>query len=191
MARKNANTVADAAADTAQNTGDEVTAGNSAEQNVDSAAAPATRRRAPRRKTGPRKGTGKSETATVVDALLRTRGPRGASQEDLETVVTWAERTRAEGEALLAATDGRRRGAKSARGRAAGTRARQIIEEELKVRRSRHEMDRALLEGVLSGKIALDVRSSQILFLSEQFTGQYLQSQPASAAAAPPEAIDL
>lgn len=189
MARRNANTAKDAAADTAENTGTEATEINGAEHNAETAAAPATRRRAPRRKTGPRKGAGKSETATVVDALLRTRGPRGASQEDLETVVTWAERTRAEGEALLAATDGRRRGAKSARGRAAGTRARQLTEEELKIRRSRHEMDRALLEGVLSGKIALDVRSGQILFLSEQFTGQYLQAQPASAPAS--ETVDL
>jgi hypothetical protein len=130
------------------------------------------------RRRGPRKGTPGSETGVLIEALLRSRGARGAAQEDLQRVIQWAQGIRAEGAAIAAAAaESRRRSPRNAaagggagRGRAsAATLARQKEERqrELAERTARHEMDQALLDGVLAGRIALDVATDggRLVFL--------------------------
>ncbi len=157
--------------------------------------APKTRRpRTPRQPGRPARGKAKAgaggtgETAVVVEALLRSRGPRGATQEDIERVVAWAERTRAEGEALESAgvpRRGARSGKTSPRSKAAANRQQQAQEEQLRERRTRYQMDRALLDGVLSGRVSLDVQEGQIVFLH----ADYQASRAAPAATAAEEAL--
>jgi hypothetical protein len=93
----------------------------------------------------------------------------GATEEDLRRVVSWAQKIRVEGEALqTASTRHRPRGVAKPTGRAAAIAARQreLEEQPLRERRTRYEMDRALLEGVVAGRTLLDVRNGQVLFLS-------------------------
>jgi poly(3-hydroxybutyrate) depolymerase len=85
----------------------------------------------------------------VVEALLRTRGPQGATQEELEQVVTWARAVRSEGQAL---TDAMKR----------PTRQKQ---EKFGERVVQHEMNTVLLNGVLAGSIGLDVKNGSIVYL--------------------------
>ncbi len=108
-------------------------------------AAPVRRRRRRRTNLG-----GPAETATMVDALLRTRQGGGATQQEIELVVGWARGVRAEGQAL---TDAMKR----------PTRQRQ---EKLGDRLAQQEMNLVLLQGVLDGKIGLDVKDGQIVFLT-------------------------
>lgn len=91
-----------------------------------------------------------AETQTLIDAVLRSRGTRGATQEILASVVAWARSVRSEGDAL--------RGL-------AGQPRRQKTQAPAD-RTARYEMNKALLEGVLSGNIALDVHDNgDLVFL--------------------------
>lgn len=128
------------------------------------------RTRQPARRGRPSgKRTGRSDIGIVVEALLRSRASKGATAEDLQIVVSWAQHVEAEGEAIereSAPRRGSRSASKmSARAKAAADQQRQAQEEQLRARRSRHEMDRALLDGVLAGAVTLDVQAGQILFL--------------------------
>ena len=96
-----------------------------------------------------RRNVAPNDTPTVVEALLRTRGPQGATQEELEQVVTWARAVRSEGQAL---TDAMKR----------PTRQKQ---EKFGERVVQHEMNTVLLNGVLAGSIGLDVKNGSIVYL--------------------------
>jgi hypothetical protein len=108
-----------------------------------------------------------------VEALLKSRGFRGATQEDLQQVVAWAQQTRAEGEALRSESVPRRTRAagRSAQARAAALRQQQAQQEKLQERLTRHSMNQALLEGVLAGRVALDVQNGQLIFKDGQSVG--------------------
>jgi hypothetical protein len=132
----------------------------------DAAAAPKTRRPRQTQKSGTRRGRSasqQSETGRLIEALLKNRGSRGATQQDLEQVVSWAEGIRAEVAAIEAeAAELRKLGPRSARsttGAAAARRKqqREARQRELEERRRRSEMNQALLAGVLEGRILLDV----------------------------------
>lgn len=112
---------------------------------AETSGAPVKRRRRRRQNLG-----GPAETAAMVDALLSTRQSRGASQQEIELVVGWARGVRAEGVAL---GDAAKR----------PTRPRQ---EKLGDRLGQQEMNLVLLQGVLDGKIGLDVKDGQIVFLT-------------------------
>lgn len=84
---------------------------------------------------------------TLVESLLRSRGIKGATQDELQGVVAWARSIRAEGQSLTEL---------SARPRRAKTQAPAD-------RVARFEMNRALLDGVLGGTIALDVQDDGVL----------------------------
>lgn len=108
-------------------------------------ASPVRRRRRRRTNLG-----GPAETATIVDALLGTRQNSGATQQEIELAVGWARGVRGEGQALA---DAMKR----------PTRQRQ---EKLGDRLAQQEMNLVLLQGVLDGKIGLDVKDGQIVFLT-------------------------
>lgn len=107
--------------------------------------APVRRRRRRRANLG-----GPAETATIVESVLRTRHNSGATQQEIELVVGWARGVRGEGQALA---DALKR----------PTRQRQ---EKLGDRLAQQEMNLVLLQGVLDGKIGLDVKDGQIVFLT-------------------------
>ena len=94
-------------------------------------------------------GGGPAETATLVEALLRSRATGGASQDEVEAVVGWARSVRAEAQAL---GDAMKRPTRQNR-------------ERLADRLAAQEMNMVLLTGVLEGRIALDVKDGKILFL--------------------------
>ena len=123
---------------------------------------------------GKKDGAG-TETARLIEALLVSRGQRGASEAELEQVVRWAERIRAQGAAIEAeAAELRKLGPRGSRnaGAAAATRRKQQRQErqrELEERRLRRGLDEALLAGVLSGDITLDVQGQgELLFRHKQ-----------------------
>lgn len=139
MARRKANT---SPTDTPA---DETTTPAAASAETTDAGATATRpiRRRRRRNVAP------NDTPTVVEALLRTRGPQGASQDELEQVVGWARGVRSEAQAL---TDAMKR----------PTRQKQ---EKFGDRVTQHEMNLVLLNGILNGSVGLDVKDGRIVFL--------------------------
>jgi hypothetical protein len=178
MARRSRNQTDTDAAAPADGADSHTSAGESA-ANQSTAQAPASR---PRRQAQPPKkgatgrGSGKSaqasETSRLIEALLTSRGTKGASQADLEQVVRWAEGVRADGAAIEAeAAELRKlgpRGAKGTTGAAAAARRkeqRQDKQQELAERRQRQALHQALLEGILSGGILLDVQEGQLLFV--------------------------
>jgi hypothetical protein len=87
------------------------------------------------------------ETALLVDAVLRSRGGRGATPDMLQNVVTWARTVRAEGDALRELS---------------GRPRRQKTQAPME-RVARFELNRALLDGVLQGTVALDVNDDGTL----------------------------
>lgn len=82
-----------------------------------------------------------SETKSLLSAILRTRGDRGATPEILENVLSWARSVRTEGSYLKDLTSRQRRPKTS-------------VEPD---RILKSEMNRALLDGVLEGKIMISV----------------------------------
>jgi hypothetical protein len=97
-----------------------------------------------------------NETVTLVEAVLKGRGSRGATPETLQAVVNWARTVRGEGDALKELA-GRPRRQKA---QAAGDR---IV---------KFEMNRALLDGVLAGAIALDVQEDgSLVFMHASAAG--------------------
>lgn len=97
-----------------------------------------------RRKALPKVAAPASETMQLVEKVLRSRGTRGATQETLQSVVTWARSIREEGESLQQLSSSPRR-----RTSPAPTE-----------RVARYEMNLALLEGVLAGTLSLDVQDN-------------------------------
>ena len=161
MARRSRNQPApEAAAE-----GTEPQAGNTAP-------APKPRQRRQTQKSGTRRGRSagqQSETGRLIEALLKNRGSRGATQQDLEQVVFWAESIRAVVAAIEAeAADLRKLGPRGA-GSKTGTAAtrqkqqRETRQRQLEERRRRSEMNQALLAGVVEGWISLDVQSEGVL----------------------------
>jgi hypothetical protein len=134
--------------------------------------------------TGRGKGADTGETARLIEALLKSRGAKGASQADLEQVAGWAQGIPAEGAAIeAAAADLRKLGprGKPATG-ATGTRQKQQRQERLKAleeRRQRHALDQALLAGVLSGTISLDVTDGRLVFLHAESAAEHAQEAQA------------
>jgi hypothetical protein len=149
---------------------------------------PSSARRAGTRGAGrPRRARagGTAETGALIDALLRSRGGHGATQEELRRVVVWADETRREAEAIV--EESRPRRAPRGTGKTAGPRSKAAQErqrqeqrereEQLRDRRNRNQTDRALLEGVLAGRVLMDVVEGDIRFLDA--------SAPAVTASAP------
>lgn len=132
------------------------------------------------------RGASTSGTSRLIEALLRSRGARGATEADLEQVIRWAEGIRAEAASIEAeGAELRRlgpRGKRSVSG-AAATRQKQQRQEKQRVleqRRQRHAMDQALLTGVLDGGIAVDVGSEgQLLFLHKDAQQQHAATSSA------------
>ncbi|MCC6729817.1 MAG: hypothetical protein IT208_10815 [Chthonomonadales bacterium] len=175
------------AAETALDTGAEAAVPPEPTAQAEESAAPRRRRAAGAGTKQARKAAarGKGDTAAVVEALLRTRGLAGATQDDLQTAVTWAQTTRAEAEAIRGESVRRRapRGAtKSPRARAAAARQLQTQREQLQERTTRNEMDRALLDGIIAGTLAVDVKGGQLVFLHERWL-----TTPSETPAAPAE----
>jgi hypothetical protein len=93
-----------------------------------------------------------AETTTLINAALESRRTQGATTELLQKVVSWARAIREEGEELRIAA-GRQR------------RTRGMLTPE---RITRHETNRALLEGVLAGRIHIQIEDSgEMLFVHE------------------------
>jgi hypothetical protein len=116
---------------------------------------------------------GAAETGALLDALLKSRGAQGATQEELQRIVVWADETRRETVAIE--DESRPRRAPRGSAKAAGPRTKaaqerrkreqQEREDQLRDRRTRNQTDRALLEGVLAGRVLLDVAEGSIRFL--------------------------
>jgi hypothetical protein len=156
----------------------------------DTAPASKPRRSRQTQKTGTRRGRGagqQNETGRLIEALLKNRGSRGTTEQDLEQVVSWAEGVRAEVAAIEAqAAELRKLGPRSARGTtgAAATRRkqeRQARQRSLEERGQRSEMNQALLSSLLEGRISLDVEpEGGLVFLdSSAGAGQPGREMPA------------
>lgn len=107
------------------------------------------------------------ETATIVDAVLRSRGSTGATPDLLSSVISWAREVREEGDVLTEL----------------GSRPRRRKTAPAPERIARYEMDRALLDGVLKGTVLLDVQEGgQLLFKSASLSVSAAESAPAEMA---------
>ena len=102
--------------------------------------------------TGFTADTGASaKTALLIESLLKTRGSRGASQEELQSVVNWARGVHAETEEL-----------KTLVGRPRRQKALASPD-----RMAAYELNKALLESALAGSIGLDVNENgSIVFIN-------------------------
>ena len=108
-----------------------------------------------------------NETASLVEAVLRSRGAKGATQEALQSVIAWAREVRAEGDTLK---------------ELAGRPRRQKTQAPAD-RIARYEMNRALLDGVLSGGILLDLRDDgSFIFLHRESAAAAASAVPAAEA---------
>lgn len=110
-------------------------------------ATPVVRRR--RRRTGAVDHV--AQTALLIEALLKTRGTGGASQEELQSVVNWARGVHSEAEEL-----------KTLVGRPRRQKALSSPE-----RIASFELNKSLLDNVLAGTIGLNVNAAgEIVFIS-------------------------
>ena len=92
-----------------------------------------------------------AQTALLIEALLKTRGGAGASQEELQAVVSWARGVHAETEEL-----------KTLVGRPRRQKALASPE-----RMAAYELNKSLLDNVLAGAVGLNVsESGSIVFIS-------------------------
>lgn len=94
-----------------------------------------------------------AEASLLIAALLRQRGPAGASQDELQQVVAWGRSTRAESQEL-------QKGHKAPSG--SGRTRRPSEEAVAQARRS--ELNTLLLERVLRGTLGMDVQGGQLVF---------------------------
>ena len=136
--------------------------------------ATAPRTRTPRR----RRSQAGGETSRLIEALLKSRGAKGATQTEVAQVVAWAQNVLAEGVALKAdEADLRKLGPRGKRSSpVAAARQKQQKEQrqqEIAGRTQRHAMDRALLDGVLAGSISVDVKDGELVFLGGQFAAEH------------------
>ena len=114
------------------------------------------RRRRRRRTTPPTPPDYAQETVMIVEAALKSRGSKGATQDILASVVGWARSVRSEGEELKVINSRPRR-----------TKNQAPID-----RTATYEMNRALLDGILTGGITIDVQDDgQLIFLSTAVAG--------------------
>lgn len=88
-----------------------------------------------------------AQTALLIESLLKTRGSRGASQEELQSVVNWARGVHAETEEL-----------KTLVGRPRRQKALASPD-----RMAAYELNKALLESALAGSIGLDVNENGLI----------------------------
>jgi hypothetical protein len=117
------------------------------EQDAATGDAPVRRRRRRRTATAPDYA---AETVALVEAALKSRGSKGATQETLQSVISWARTVRAEGEEL----------------KTLQSRPRRQKNQPSVDRLVKYEMNRALLDGILAGAIVLDVQEDgELLFL--------------------------
>lgn len=92
-----------------------------------------------------------AQTALLVESLLKTRGSRGASQEELQAAIHWARSVHAEAEEF-----------KTLEGRPRRQKALASPD-----RVATYELNKALLDSVLAGSIGIDVNESgSIVFIS-------------------------
>lgn len=92
-----------------------------------------------------------AQTALLIESLLKTRGGRGASQQELQAAIDWARSVHAEAEEF-----------KTLEGRPRRQKALASPE-----RIAAYELNKALLESVLAGSIQLDVNESgSIVFIN-------------------------
>ena len=99
-----------------------------------------------------------SETVSLVEAALRSRGSRGATSDVLQGVVNWARGVRAEGEEL----------------KTLSARPRRLKAQAPSDRLVRYEMNRALLDGILVGAITLDIQGDgELVFVHSTFTNTF------------------
>jgi hypothetical protein len=92
-----------------------------------------------------------AQTALLIEALLKTRGGAGASQEELQSVINWARGVHAETEEF-----------KTLVGRPRRQKALASPE-----RVAAYELNKSLLDNVLAGTIGLNVsESGSIVFIS-------------------------
>jgi hypothetical protein len=82
-----------------------------------------------------------ADTAKIIAAVLKNRAGKGATPEHLQKVIQWVQAIRAENEAYteLAGRPRRRKAAFQAE------------------RMAKYELNKALLDGILSGEITLDI----------------------------------
>jgi hypothetical protein len=82
-----------------------------------------------------------ADTAKIVAAVLKNRGGKGATPEHLQKVIQWVRAIREENEAYaeLASRPRRRKAAFQAD------------------RMAKYELNKALLDGILSGEVTLDI----------------------------------
>ncbi len=97
-----------------------------------------------------------AEARLLVAALLRQRGLTGARQDEVQQVVAWGRSTRAESQELQKGQKGG--GSTGSRGRARRPSG------EVVAQAQRSELNTLLLEGVLGGTLALDVRGDSLVF---------------------------
>ncbi|GEM_PF-788888 len=108
-----------------------------------------------------------NETTALVEAVLRSRGAKGATQDALQSVISWSREIRAEGEAL----------------KELSSRPRRQKTQAPADRVSRFEMNRALLDGVLAGTVLLDLRDDgSFLFLHRDSVTAAATTTPAAEA---------
>jgi hypothetical protein len=93
--------------------------------------------------------------------VLRQRGAAGASQDELQQVVSWGRSTRAESQELQRP--------QKATGSSGRTRR---PSEEAMARAQRSELNTLLLERVLLGTLGLDVQQGQLVFRRHELEGR-------------------
>lgn len=92
-----------------------------------------------------------TQSSRLVSALLATRGARGASQTELRNIIQWARSVNAEAEHFKTVSGRQRR----------------IRQQGTADRLAAFQLDKTLLDGVLEGKIGIDIDDvGQIIFLN-------------------------
>jgi hypothetical protein len=103
-----------------------------------------------------------AEASLLIAAVLRQRGAAGASQDELQQVVSWGRSTRAESQELQRGT--------GQTGPKGSGRTRRPSEEAI-ARAQRSELNTLLLERVLLGTLSLDVQQGQLVFRRQELDG--------------------
>jgi hypothetical protein len=118
---------------------------------------------------------------------LTSRGAAGATQSEIAQVVGWAQSILAESVALQTETaELRKLGPRGKRtsplSAARQKQQKELRQQEIAERVQRHTMDRALLDGVLAGKISVDVKEGDLVFLSGRYAAEHAGGAGSEAA---------
>ena len=133
------------------------------------------RRRRRRRTTPPPAPDYAQETVLLVEAALKSRGSKGATEDLLGKVVGWARGVRAEGDEL----------------KTINSRPRRTKNQPSTDRTASHDLNRALLDGILTGGITIDVQDDgKLLFLSAGAIPTSDGGLPFLSTASEPEEVD-